>query len=135
MIYILAPLSHKVQGGRMYALNVHKIRKHGEHNMVMIFSCLFTFIFGWFQLFLFIYPTSQLKSAICLLILLDFLFLQLHQMFDWFQLFVYFFQIILLLLLQGHFLITLSMICQLISAVCLLFNFLNWFQSLFRVRA
>ena len=32
----VAPLSHKVQGGRMYALNVHKIRKHGEHNMVII---------------------------------------------------------------------------------------------------
>ena len=29
----VAPLSHKVQGGRLYALNVHKIRKHGEHNM------------------------------------------------------------------------------------------------------
>ena len=22
-----------MQGGRLYALNVHKIRKHGEHNM------------------------------------------------------------------------------------------------------
>ena len=29
----VAPLSHKVQGGRLYALNVHKIRKHGKHNM------------------------------------------------------------------------------------------------------